>query len=269
MTKLTLEQQELLFANDCKLINLRYEYHGYTGTEKWAIVTELAEEELWVKYPDVIRRYTPFILLSMAQGEVITEYQNYEARERMRRLLFGHAFDINDGEFEVHHPELAVDTDPIEGQVINRALKKLIQDNDLPDVVFHSFRHASITYKLKWNGGDMKSVQGDSGHARMDMVADVSSHIIDEDRRYNAQKFEEQFYNAKGLKNAEEGKTAPMPKFETSVELLDPMAEVQKGSEVEEEKPAENSADENAALLAKLLSNPDTAALLKALAKTI
>ncbi len=32
MTKLTLEQQELLFANDCKLINLRYEYHGYTGT---------------------------------------------------------------------------------------------------------------------------------------------------------------------------------------------------------------------------------------------
>ena len=53
MTKLTLEQQELLFANDCKLINLRYEYHGYTGTEKWAIVTELAEEELWVKYPDV------------------------------------------------------------------------------------------------------------------------------------------------------------------------------------------------------------------------
>ena len=79
MTKLTLEQQELLFANDCKLINLRYEYHGYTGTEKWAIVTELAEEELWGKYPDVIRRYTPFILLSMAQGEVITEYQNYEA----------------------------------------------------------------------------------------------------------------------------------------------------------------------------------------------
>ena len=83
MTKLTLEQQELLFANDCKLINLRYEYHGYTGTEKWAIVTELAEEELWVKYPDVIRRYTPFILLSMAQGEVIDEsYRNNDKYEK-------------------------------------------------------------------------------------------------------------------------------------------------------------------------------------------
>lgn len=158
---------------------------------------------------------------------------------------------------------------PMEGQMINRALKKLIKDNDLPDIVFHSFRHASITYKLKWNGGDMKSVHGDSGHARMDMVADVYSHIIDEDRRYNAQKFEEQFYNAKGLKNVEEGKTAPMPKFETSVELLDPMAEVQKTPVEEEENSDDNSVEENASLIAKLLSNPEAAALLKALAKTI
>ena len=49
MTKLILEQQQLLFANDCKLINLQYEYYGYTGTEKLVIVTELAEEKLWVK----------------------------------------------------------------------------------------------------------------------------------------------------------------------------------------------------------------------------
>lgn len=158
---------------------------------------------------------------------------------------------------------------PMEGQMINRALKKLIKDNDLPDIVFHSFRHASITYKLKWNGGDMKSVQGDSGHARMDMVADVYSHIIDEDRRYNAQKFEEQFYNAKGMKNVGEGKTAPMPKFETSVEFLDPMAEVQEPPVEEEENSDDNSVEENASLIAKLLSNPEAAALLKALAKTI
>ena len=100
-------------------------------------------------------------------------------------------------------------------------------------------------------------------------LADVYSHIIDEDRRYNAQKFEEQFYNAKGLKNVEEGKTAPMPKFETSVELLDPMAEVQETTVEEEENSDDNSVEENASLIAKLLSNPEAAALLKALAKTI
>ena len=64
-------------------------------------------------------------LLSMAQGEVITEYQNYEARERMRKLLFGHAFDINDGEFEEHHPELAVDTDPVEEIMLRDNIERL------------------------------------------------------------------------------------------------------------------------------------------------
>ena len=43
----------------------------------------------------------------------------------------------------------------------------------------------------------MKSVQGDSGHAQVKMVAGVYSHIIDDDRRLNAQKFEEQLYQPK------------------------------------------------------------------------
>ena len=52
----------------------------------------------------------------------------------------------------------------------------------------------SITYKLKLNGGDMKAVQGDTGHAQLKMVSDVYSHILDEDRRLNADKFEKVFY---------------------------------------------------------------------------
>ena len=100
MKKLTLTKQEELFAKDCKLINLRYEYYGYTGTEKWAIVTELAEEELWAKYPDVIGRYTPFILLSMAQGEVIKESNsnNDKYAKRAKRTLdaYGYEDDISE-----------------------------------------------------------------------------------------------------------------------------------------------------------------------------
>ena len=55
--KLTLTEQEELFAKDCKLINLKYEYNGYTGDERWAIITELSVKELWEKYPLVIERY--------------------------------------------------------------------------------------------------------------------------------------------------------------------------------------------------------------------
>ena len=83
---------------------------------------------------------------------------------------------------------------PLEGQVISRSFKELIRKNNLPDVVFHSLRHTSTTYKLKLNGGDMKAVQGDTGHAQLKMVSDVYSHILDEDRRLNADKFEKVFY---------------------------------------------------------------------------
>ena len=61
-------------------------------------------------------------------------------------------------------------------------------------MVFHSLRHSSTTYKLKLNHGDLKATQGDTGHAQIDMITSVYAHILDEDRKVNAQKFEDAFY---------------------------------------------------------------------------
>ena len=69
-----------------KLINLKYEYNSYTGDERWAIITELSVKELWEKYPLVIERYSPFVHLSIAQGEVI------EMRTSMQREAVAHLF---------------------------------------------------------------------------------------------------------------------------------------------------------------------------------
>ena len=52
-------------------------------------------------------------------------------------------------------------------------MQEIIDKLGLPDVVFHSLRHTSVTYKLKLSGGDIKAVQGDSGHAQADMVTEV------------------------------------------------------------------------------------------------
>ena len=59
---------------------------------------------------------------------------------------------------------------PIGNGAIRNAFKRLIKEHDLPPVVFHSLRHTSVTYKLKLNGGDIKAVQGDSGHSQINMV---------------------------------------------------------------------------------------------------
>lgn len=135
---------------------------------------------------------------------------------------------------------------PMESSMIERSFAKLIKDNDLPKVVFHSLRHTSITYKLKLNGGDMKAVQGDSGHAQMKMVADVYSHIIDEDRCRNAELIEEEFYSGRKKKfNEVTEKTANGSVSESS-----------------------DTSDDMATLM-RLLQKPEMAQMLKTLAKNL
>ena len=144
---------------------------------------------------------------------------------------------------QMHLREPTDITDEIMNAAIRKALNDLIKEHDLPPVVFHSLRHTSVTYKLKLNGGDIKAVQGDSGHSQINMVTDVYSHIIDDDRRKNAELFEQAFYEKKDLDPSMHanvaGKTVELP---TNVD---------------------------AELLAKVLSNPEMAALLSTLAKSL
>ena len=83
---------------------------------------------------------------------------------------------------------------PCENRIIEKEFSLLKQKAGLPNVVFHSLRHSSTTYKLKLNHGDLKVTQGDTGHAEIDMITKVYAYILDEDRKINAQKFESAFY---------------------------------------------------------------------------
>ena len=86
-------------------------------------------------------------------------------------------------------------------KVITNAFNRLKTEAALPNVVFHSLRHSSTTYKLKLNHGDLKATQGDTGHAQVSMITQVYAHILDEDRKVNAQKFESAFYSNPDLRS--------------------------------------------------------------------
>ena len=86
-------------------------------------------------------------------------------------------------------------------------------------------------------------LQGDSGHAQVNMVTDVYSHILDDDRKKNAELFEDVFYGKK-----ETDPQMHRKKPENNLKVPDGV---------------------DAELLAKVLSNPEMAALLASLAKTI
>lgn len=122
---------------------------------------------------------------------------------------------------------------PCSQSLIRKGLEIIEKDANLPHVVFHSLRHTSTTYKLKLNHGDIKATQGDTGHAQADMVMDLYSHILDEDRKINAQKFEDGFYR-QHMENYEEPKLtskkldvdAVLEKIKQDPELLSQLIDI-------------------------------------------
>lgn len=162
--------------------------------------------------------------LKKEQDEIIealgSEYQNYN-------LVMATTFGL-----------------PIGDSYLRDQMQRIIDKLGLPDVVFHSLRHTSVTYKLKLSGGDIKAVQGDSGHAQADMVTEVYGHIIDEDRRKNAELMENAFYNKENL----------------NPEMRD---------QTESSRAVELPEGVDADLLMKVLTNPEMAALLTSLVKTM
>ena len=118
---------------------------------------------------------------------------------------------------------------PCENRIIEKEFLNLKEKAGLPNVVFHSLRHSSTTYKLKLNHGDLKATQGDTGHAEIDMITKVYAHILDEDRKINAQKFESAFYSNTNLRNVKPPQEEPQP---TQIDLNALIEQLQKSPEL-------------------------------------
>jgi len=61
-------------------------------------------------------------------------------------------------------------------------------------IVFHGLRHSSATYQLMISGGDVKAVQGTTGHANANLLVNTYAHIQQDSRKKLGKKFEESFY---------------------------------------------------------------------------
>ena len=61
-------------------------------------------------------------------------------------------------------------------------------------IVFHGLRHSSATYQLMISGGDVKAVQGTTGHASANLLVNTYAHIQQDSRKKLGKKFEEGFY---------------------------------------------------------------------------
>ena len=78
-----------------------------------------------------------------------------------------------------------------------------------PSIVFHGLRHSSSTYKLEISEGDIKSVQGDTGHQTANVLMNTYAHIRNQPRIQLTQKIAQDFYGKQEAPPAVEGCGGP------------------------------------------------------------
>ncbi len=109
---------------------------------------------------------------------------------------------------------------PLETHIIDQRLKQFIKENGFGDVVFHSFRALSTTDKLQLSGGDIKAVQGDTGHASPKMVTEQYSRIRDLDRRRLAGLMEEAYFGKQSTPQTTPDEDAALSLLREKPEIL-------------------------------------------------
>ena len=71
------------FYKECEVIKLEDEYDGYTGKERYAIITDLTRKELSARYGDLLKKFKPYVILTSEMGLAIKELnQNEDKFER-------------------------------------------------------------------------------------------------------------------------------------------------------------------------------------------
>ena len=56
---------------DYVILSIEKEYPGYTGTEKWMIITDLSEEEFAAIHPEQYSYWNEAVIMSTAMGAEI------------------------------------------------------------------------------------------------------------------------------------------------------------------------------------------------------
>ncbi|MEY8575292.1 sigma factor-like helix-turn-helix DNA-binding protein [Oscillospiraceae bacterium 21-37] len=158
------------FQSECKVINLKYEYEGYTGEEQWAIISELTKKELFEKYPEIVKQYMPFVLLSVEQGKAVYEFRRNESKFYKRSKNNEDAFGYDDELIGIFHSEVFV-PDFFEQQITeeyeeNRyQLKMKLLDKALSSLTEKQYKYLITRYVANKSAREIAEAEGVSHQA--------------------------------------------------------------------------------------------------------
>ena len=114
---------------------------------------------------------------------VMAQLKRHKVTQAKQRLLAGELW---------HHSNL-VFTDPIGNHLtkptLYRAFKKAAASIGRPDARFHDLRHSYAVAAIR-SGDDIKTVQGNLGHATAAFTLDVYGHVTDQMKQASADRME-------------------------------------------------------------------------------
>jgi len=163
---------------------------------------DTGERDIIKKFPAILGGKTTVMVLKALKTEASTRrvylpdtvarlLMNYKAQQEKQK-------EFLQGDYHDYGMVIAQDNgNPYEGNHLSKRFSRFVRKNNLREVVFYSLRHSSATEKLR-ETHDVKSVQGDLGHARADMTENVYAGILDESRMKIAVSMDNDFF--KGIK---------------------------------------------------------------------
>lgn len=78
--------------------------------------------------------------------------------------------------------------------VIYKAFKRVVRDLGIPDVRYHDLRHSYAVAAIE-SGDDIKTVQGNLGHATASFTLDVYGHVSRKMQMRSAENMERYIHN--------------------------------------------------------------------------
>lgn len=191
--------EDVLVSSGEAYLKIDRELHRCSN-ESIEVLERVNRSTIMFKFPKVMpKKGTTTLVLKAPKTEssnrivylptaVVDELRKVQKRQQEYRALMGdeyHDYDLVVAQMNGH---------PYEQRVIDKMFYKLIEKNHFRPVVFHSLRHSSTSLKLKLSRGNIKAVQGDTGHAEARMVTDTYAHGFDADRKLIAQEMDSGFF---------------------------------------------------------------------------
>lgn len=108
------------------VIDLTVEYDNWSGQEKYAVISDLAQEYIEEMFASELSEYKPYIYMANAFLDIRRDFRNNNKKSEMRSIRSESLFSFEDSDTETHHTEISV-PDFVEQWIENYELKEAIK----------------------------------------------------------------------------------------------------------------------------------------------